>query len=510
MTPRRTLIAWAVVLVVVHAVMSAWQPLQSDDWFNLLWDREHDAGWLLAHRTLNTILPYLFARSRAAFAAVDAAAALALVIGCFVLAMRRLPRDTWRDTLGVIAVSAMIWVAQPRAGFTMFHRLHAATQLVGGAIAVWLLAAFALTWRPRGRAAIPLVALAGLAVGTASHQLALGATVGAVILWRRVPAGERPRWMAVAIAALVVGAGIGFATPPYTGVARALTRGFELNLTILDGPVRANGKLVTGLLLLALARLAIPGATGELPAPRTTRAWIVAWLGLLVLALTGPRYTEPTAFPATLALVVGLTPYVAWLCETRAIRGAVIALVAVLHVAIWGRGLAVYARLAGEFADRMAKIHAAPPGGVATIAPYSQLEPSAWFFGEDWLLAGRQTVAIELFGLRDIAFDTDLDRSEDNPQIAVRAELTGLPDAARAAFVPAIWASDPSSAKNQIETLVHRLRRAGVAGYRARFFVDNLPFAERGARPLELAWYDRGELTVARASHSSPDASDIQ
>jgi hypothetical protein len=320
--------------------------------------------------------------------------------------------------------------------------------------------------------------------------------------------------MWIALAALVVGAALGFATPPYPA-ARILGRGFEGTLLTIGLSVRATGKLVTGVLLLALARLAIPlwrpaaGDPAELPAPRATRAWIIAWLALTVLALASPRYSEASTFPATIALVIGLAPYVAWLCELRALRGVVIALVVVLHLGFWGRGLATYAGLDREFHDRMDRIHATPPGGVATIAPYTQIFPDDWGLGEDWLVATRQVTAIELFGLSDLAFDDRLVRFEANPGVAVHFESTGLSDAQRAKFVPAIWATDPLSAKTQLETVTRRLRRAGVTGYTARLVVDDLAFAERGRRPLALAWVAHGELTMARSTHSLVDDNNV-
>lgn len=511
MTPRRTLILWGLALVAFHAVASAWQPILGDDWFSLLWNREHDAGWLATHHTANLLWPYVFTHARAAFVIVNAAAALALVVGIFVVAHRRLPRDTWRDTLGVIAVSAMIWVAQSRPGFVFFYRSNAATQVVGCAVAVWLFAAFVTEWRPRG-AVLPglLVVIAGLVVGTSSHQLAVGTTVGVAILLRRTPAGARPRWMWLALVALIAGTALALATPPFNAIMRVVSRSFELNLGLLDGPVRATGKLVTGVLLLALARLTISTDTAaELPAPRTTRAWIIAWLALTVLALTGPRFTEATVFPATIALVIGIAPYAAWLCELRAIRTVVIGLIAILHVVFWTRGLLEYAQIHREFEDRMARLHAAPPGTVATISPYTQIGPDDWFFGEDWTPATRQLAAIEIFGLRDIAFDSRLIRLEDNPGIALHLESTGLTDAERAKFVPAIWAGDPITAKNQFETLVRRLRHAGATGFTAHLVVDNVPFAERRARRLEIAWYEHGELVTARPSHTPVDENDL-
>lgn len=514
-TPRRGLLGFFAAMIVVHGVLAWWQPLQGEDWDQLTWTAEHTESWLATHFTLPDIVSFALARSVGGAILVTVLASTALVLGVFVVARRRLPRATWDDVLGVVMVSALIWIGLPRAGFVWFHRAHVAYQIVGCAIAAWFIAPFRCGWRVRGVGAA-LLAIAGLCVGTSTRQIAVATLVGVGWAVVRMPRRDRAGWMWLALAGLAVGTVIGFLDPPYIALNRVYGRNLEVTLVALNLPIRETGQIIALLLLLALAKLAIdawwpaqrpPTNAPPLPA-RETLAWLGGWLAICVACLCGPRYSEATLLPATLVLVIAALPYVAWLCETRVVRGALGALAVGLHVVVWSTGLVVLHQLSGEFQDRMARLAATPPGGTAVISPYSQNAPNNWFYGEDWGPSSRQLIGIELFGVADIAFDASFGALEDSAGLVFHLEVEGLADEVRRATSPALWSNEVAGARTQFETFVVRAERAAGPTFRARLLVDNLAFAAREARPLELASYADGALFSPHARRSNFDVHD--
>jgi hypothetical protein len=515
MKPRLAFAGFFAAMIAVHATVGWWQPLQVDDWAHLQWDVNHNGSWLATHFTFCDMLGYALAHSVALHAAVSALATAALVLGAFVIARRRLPRtDDWGDVLGVIAISALIWIAQPRAGLVWFHRPHVACHVCGCAVALWLIAPLRCGWRVRGGGMVAL-AIAGLVVGTSSRQIALATLAGVAFAVRRTPPADRARWMWVALGGLIAGTLIGFVDPPYMEPWKILKRGFEPLLITLTLPIREGGQLIALVMLLALAKLVLdqlrPGAPAvAIPEPRETHAWFWAWFGICVVCLFGPRYSEATLLPASLVLAIAALPYVAWLCATRVLRWAIIAIVIGVHATAWITALTVFARLGGEFRARIATLEHAAPGSIAVIPPYSEVSPTDWFFGEDWASPSRQLTGIDLFGVRDIEFAPKFRKLEDNPRLALRFESEGLSAAQRAAVTPAYWATEATSARHQFEAFAKRAVRAAGTSFAARLVVGGLAFPERKQRPLEVAWYEHGELTSPRVAHSAPDPNDRQ
>lgn len=512
--PRLVLLGFLAALVAVHAIAGWWQPVQGDDWEHLLWDARHDGGWLASHFAMSDALGYAVTHSTLLHALVCGAAAAAIALGGFVVAFRRLPRDSWDDVIAVIAMSALIWIAQPRVGFVLFQRSNVAWHVCGCAVALWLIAPFRCGWRV-GRAGAAVLAVAGWLVGTSSRQIALVTLIGFALAVRRTPPRDRARWMWLALGGLFAGTVAGFFDPPYLEPARVWNRGLEPNLIVLNMPVRAGGRAIALVLLLALTRLVIdvlrraPPAPAALPDPGETRTWFWCWLALCILALLGPRYGEPTLLPATLALAVAALPYLPWLCATRAMRWTVIAIVVGAHAIAWPAALVAYARLSGEFHDRIARLEHAPTGSVPVVAPYSEPLGTRWAAGEDWNQPNRQLVGIEVYGVRDIDFAPRFGRLEDNPRIAIALESDGLSPAQVRAASPVYWATDPTSARDQFEAFVERARREVGRDFTVRL-VATFDFAERRGRPVLVAWYERGRLTAPKVNRSNPDPNDRQ
>jgi hypothetical protein len=209
-------------------------------------------------------------------------------------------------------------------------------------------------------------------------------------------------------------------------------------------------------------------------------------------------------------LVIAALPYVPWLCSTPALRWTIAVLAIATHAVVWPTALVRFARLGGEFRDRIARLERAPAGSVAIIAPYSEILQSSWFFGEDWARASRQLVGIELYHVREIAFEPRFGRLEENPGITLRLEVTGLDEDQRRAASPPYWATDPGEARDQFTVFVNRARRAGATGFTARLVVTDLDFPERRGRPIQVAWFEDGAITTPRVARGSPDPDDLR
>ena len=514
MKPKLSLVGFFVTMALVHALVAFWTPVSAEDWGHWVWNAQHgDEGavaWLRAHLAFSDAIGYVLARYRSVHAIVSPAVGAALVVGLFVLAMRRLPRATWQDVLGVALVSALIWIAQPHPGVAWFHTPSVAMQVYGAAVAVWFVAPFRCGWQVP-RAAWPVLAIAGYCVGTSTRAIAT--LVGLVLVVRALPRDRRARWMWIALGGLVVGVAVGYARPPWIEFARIFKRGLEPNLILMKLPIEEAGKLVSLVAALVLADLAL-GAFGRSraaadarPDAADTSRWLVAWFATAVWCLFGPKYFDATLLPATCLIVIAGLPYLVWLATSRVLRYAIIALVVGVHAIAWPFALVTYHRFGGEGFTRMEALQLTPPGEVAHVKPYSQILSNAWFFGEDLATTQlRNLVAIEAFGLRDLMIAPPFRRLETNPGIAITLDIDGVTDAElRAAKVPAVWGGVVAVARDQFELFVKRLRAITDKPISARLVVTNVAFAERGARPLLAAWVDRTGTMIPKTAISNLD-----
>jgi hypothetical protein len=513
------LFAFVVGLAIVHAIVGFWTPVQGDDWNHWIWAGRHrgeDAGtwfasFVSSHFTFSDAVSYLLARCRLVHVVLTPTVVVALVVGLFVLAMRRLPRATWQDVSGLVLSSALLWIAQPSAGVTLFHTANVGLYLYGTAIAVLFFAPFRCGWQvPRWM--WPLMVFAGYCVGTSTRAIATASLVGVIVMFVK----KRERWMAVALGGLLLGTIAGYINPPWLELGRVLRRGFEQNLTgpgLLKFLVEEGGEvvsLVAALTLVdaALGRLGRGRADSETrPEPTDSLRWFGVWLAIAVWCLFGPHYNEATLLPASCVLVVAALPHLLWLTSSRDLRVLINVFAVGVHLIVWPMAIAKYHRIGAEGMARMAIIEGAPPGGHAVITPYSQIPADFWFLGEDLGIARqRQLVAIESFGLRDIAFDRDFRRLDLDPGLEFALDVDGVSEAdLRAAHVPPIWASELTAARKQFELFVKRLHAVTGKRVSARLRVTNVTFQGRRDRPLLAAWSDAKGTMVPRTQRSSID-----
>jgi hypothetical protein len=497
---RGVFIGFFVAFALVHAIVAAWTPVQGDAWLHWVWAGRHpDSGvgtWLLAHLSSADAFGYILAKCNSVHVIVSPMIAIALVIGLFVVAVGRTPRASGEDLLGLALTSALIWIAQPHAGVTWFYTPSVAMHVYGAAAAVWLIAAIRCEWERSWPALIVLAYVAG----TSTRAIALVTLV--IVIWMT----RGRRWRLVS-GALLVATVIGFVRSPYLEVGKVFRRGLDPNLFVLRLPIEEIGKVVALVAVFVLVELGRRTAgrtplTGE-PEQRVTVRLVVGYLAASVFCVFGPKYYESTLFPATLLLVVAALPWLMWFASARGYRIALIAFVVGVHAIAWTLSLVMYHRIGAEGAMRQRILEHTQPGDVAIVQPYSEILSNNFFFGEDLSTTRlRQLVAIDVFGLRDIALSPQFRRLEANPQIAVALEQDNATVAELAAArVPAIWSTVPSVAREQFDLFVHRLARASARPVAARLVVKNLQFP----RPILAAWVDAKEAVIPRVALSTLD-----
>jgi len=513
MSARITTWGFIVALLALHGVVSVLTPLLGDDWDSVAWaiQHRHDASWITeffsSHFTFSSIVGYLLARSMLFHAIVTPLMGLAVVVGTFVLATRRRPRfDDWHDTTGLVLIAAFIWIAAPRAGLVFFHRPFVATWLYSTAITIW----FFVPLRCAIRLHAPwsaLLVIAGLLVGTSTRQLGVFGIATVAYAIAKTP--KRPRWMWFALAALVIGAVIGFIDRPFD--FRGFRPGVERSLVALNLPIFEGGELISLVMGLVMVKLVIgklwPRHAGEASANTSeTLRWLAAWFGYCVLALFGPRYSEATLFPAAILLVIAAYPHVRWVVTSQPMKLVVLALALAINIVAWSFALSTYVPMHAEYRDRVATLQAAPRNSVATVTTYHQTRPSFWSFGEDWYEAARrQLIAAQIYRLRDIQLSPPFRRLESNPRLTMRVEVDGItPEQLRAAGAPDVWASTLRTARVQFGNVVAQLRRTISTPFGARLVID-LPLDILRGRKLLGASYENGALTTLKIQRMQPD-----
>jgi hypothetical protein len=514
-TARIAGLAFVIATAALHGAVAWLSPIQGDDWEHLIWAAAHPndgspeyaLAFLTRHSTFSDLVGFALARSTLLHAIVSPIASLAVVWGMFTLAARRRPRlDVWADVFGLVVLSALLWIAMPRAGIAWFHRPHVAMWIFGSAVAMWTLAPFRCGWHLRG-AWVPVMFVAGLCAGSSTRQIGTVTLIAVLYAIRRSP--ERARWMWSALAGVALGTiliYLDFPRPDFRGFKPS----FERSLESLNLPIGEGGELVSLLLGLVMVKLVIarlrPTLAGETAPPETseTLPLLGVWFGYCVLALFGPKSSESMFFPATLVLCIAALPYVAWIATSPVMRPMLVALACGILAICWTFSLATHVEVNAEFRERLAKLEAG--GDRLTLPPYSRIEPTFWTYGEDWSEAvTRQLVAIELYGVSDIVIEPGYHRLEPNPQLVLRLETIGVSAGQLLAAGTPRWATTPTAARRQFEMFVKRL--IAIAGPRveARLVIDHFSVPPMRGRPLLAASYESGVLTSIKTTRKPLD-----
>jgi hypothetical protein len=519
------LIVFVGATLAVHGVIAWWSPVQGSAWQTLL-RAQRGGSWLAGVRQTSELCSALVAHATSFHVIVTPLAGLAVLVGTFTLAARRLPDPRrWDDVLGIALVSSLIWVVVPRAGVMWFHRPYA-TQIVGAALVVWLAAAFRCRWRARtggdvdasvgARGEAGLMASAGSSVAmfvagwlaaTTTLQLAVAALVGVGIALARLPRSERQRWMWGALAGVALGAIVCFVRWRWADSSRLR---LDASLAALSQRAGDAAVVITAIGLVVLGRLwhaTRRGLALALPDSGEAGRWLAAWLGLVVASLLGPRAPEAALLPASLALCIAVLPSLTWIAHARIGRWMLVAFVVAVHAVAWTRALPTYRALGREYRARMAAITRTPPHQIAVVAPYTQLEPSFWAYGEDWDDAElRETLGQELWQLRDIELVPTYRGLERSADLELALELGAVTaDQRHAAQPPAAWPRNLARARRALAGVIARL--PATASVRLR--VTDVDFTTRASRPVFAAWAEPGSQALPAVRRSRPDETGV-
>lgn len=519
LSPGPVLVALLFARTLVHALLAAWTPLSGLDWDQYTWLAERDKTSTLTvlanHPTVAKLVEYLIARSDTLHVIATPFIGTMLLVLAFAFARKRMPTASWDDVLDIAVLSALIWIGEPRCGLVYTYRPYVAQAVWPAAIVLATLLPYRCGWRVRAPWLVPF-ALGAFVSGTAIYALSVPALAG--IGWAIARARSRPAWMWVGLAALLAGAATMLAMSPSID-GRLWTRGIENNLTALGSSLREHGELIAMVAALGLVAIAAnalrPGwanlaartddAEDLVAAPR----WVAVWVATVLLALLGPLYNESTLLPGTIVLAIAALPFVRLLARPLGMRILIAVVVAAVTAGNWASGLAMYARLHGEYEARLDTLHATKASGIAVVKPYSEIHQSFWFYGEDWGKATvRETVARGVFGLADIEMATPFRTLERSARLSMTLETTGAKDAQLLeARRPNLWPRDLNVARLVFLRFAGRFER-GVPKGTAHLAITNLDSPVLKGRPVYVGWVEDGKITVPRAKHASPDTED--
>lgn len=510
MRPRVVMSTYLAALFALHGAIAWLAPIATDDWDLLVWSKVYRnapfGDWayefVIKHPTLADLANHTIAHYRWLHAILTAIAGLAVVLGMFAIAMRRLPRfDSWEDVRLVVVLSALLWIAGPRVGLVFAHRPYAATWLYGTAVALWLFVPFRCRWQP-GKALRVALVVAALAVGTVARPIGIFATIALVIV---IAKAERRAWHWLMLAAAIAGTAIGLVRGffDFTGMGASLAS--------LYVPVGEAAEVVAFVLGLVIVKIIVgllwPHVRGD-SAPETseTLRWILAWFGYVVISLLGPRYSEAVVFPAAVLSCIAVIQVVPWLMASRPIRHVVLALAVGINSIAWTLAVSKSLPQNAAYRQRIAAIKAAPRGTKVTVPPYQQIRPSFFVYGEDLQDASRrQLIATMLYGKRDIELSPAFRRLEANPALSVRLEAEGLTsEQIDAAHPPKEWATTLKAARAQFELFVKELRWQVSTPFSARLVIDH-PLGLLRGRKLIVASYRDGQLTSPKVTRKPQD-----
>ncbi|HEX5060850.1 MAG TPA: DUF6056 family protein [Kofleriaceae bacterium] len=341
-------------------------------------------------------LAYLAYKTTGVAELVTPLAYLALVLGGFVLALRRAPvRHDLRDLATLAIGIGCLWFAAPNFPAYLFCRAYATNYVWVAALEIWFLVALrAWSVRP-SRWRIAAIAVLGVAAGMGNEHVGptLIAFALAFALYDREKYGAHRAVLAAGVGGVIAGYALLFLAPGqgqrYDGLAAKLslfdqvvTRGAAGNLDIVRGLLFAASPLLA--LIIAIA---IIGLVQRTVIERHQRG-ALAVVGLALLAgvtiaitlfvspLLGPRFYLHAMF-VLLAAVMALAR--AFL--TRTTPFVILAVVASGYAA--ARTVPLYTRLAAASDLRLAELAATEPGDTYTARAWEQVPESWWFLGDD-------------------------------------------------------------------------------------------------------------------------------
>jgi hypothetical protein len=504
---RQRLVFWSVVVSAwaFFAIVALLAPVQGEDWSARFWVHTYggDLDWALRyvrnHHVLGDLVELGIAAFRWLHVLLSPTICLAFFAGIFVHVRGRLPRPADpRDTLALALASALVWLGGARAGLAFFHRPYLAMFVYGLTAVIWFTAAYRLAGaRPAGGVARALgLFVLGVLAGSSNHHV-VAVVLVAVPLWmraRRRRGEPLPAWMWTGLAGLVVGAVLLATDPPYLPLVSFGEYGIEGNFIRFFRTLAEGGRVIAGC-LIALFAMLVRSRFRDVPMPlvpdqhlRQLGWWLAGALIIAALALLAPRWGEPAMLAPTVCLVVGGLMVLDALAADARARQALVAFAIIAHVVVLACTLPTYVRAHREYAARARALHAAPRGSRVVIEPYTQVDQTSWFFGEDLATAATRALIAESYGLSAVEFARpfgNLEETSDHELAIAWSWAPGSADAARAP-IERLATHDLAVARMIFDERVAVAR--GRAGFQtASLVLMNLDFPGRAGRPVIAA-----------------------
>lgn len=435
------LVAYVAATAVHIGLVMAYEPFAFDAW-NIAFDTNGEpitAGRFLdywwhqythSNPRIGQALTYLAYKLEYFAVIATPLAYLALTLAVTVLALGRRPRG--RDlALWAIAIG-FGWFAFPEIGRNMFNRAYGANYVYGATIQLWFLVPLRLSREPASTRACVAYALAGVVAGMCNEHTgpALVAFLVGYAWWLRkrggnaagsagrggeAPGIDKPRLLWAGTIGFSIGFAAIFLAPGqserYDGLVektslpmRMIQRGVIGILDILHDYTLYAAPL----LLLLAALLAITflrEQKHELRRP-VQLLGIAAGIGLVVCVTLwfspklGSRFY---LLPMALLLAATLAVIDAAITAPRRLAPFVV-VAAFASVYAGARTLPLYSRVSEQSAERLAKLAAAPPGGVVVADAFDQSEESWWFIGDDFDVPQKRERVAQYLGLARVSF----------------------------------------------------------------------------------------------------------
>jgi hypothetical protein len=416
---KRALALWAAIVVptwIVLALCTYWEPVVSDGWGHLTWQRDLDLGtlWVFAKSSyygnnprLGQVVTLLLYTPGGWHVAITPVVELALFYLVAALAIGRWPSlRRADDALLYLTVLAIGLATAPCVGQMLFYRPYTGNYVYALSINLLLLVPYRFhAEHPRrfGWWLAPIMFVLGFAAGMCNEHtgIAVGATIviATFAVHRR---GDRVApWMVAGALGLAVGYVMLLIAPGhsfrYGGIAEQ-----SLLARVEDRGVLGNAAVIGRLLLhaaIALPWLAIAWLRRSEPLTRATRFACGVALGAALLAAcalyASPRIGERLYLPSTILITVAVA---AWVHAQIRARRIVAALSVSALVVVGALVVPAYSKLGPAGARRIEALERATPGSTVTLDRFP-VRKNYFTIGEDLDDPVRRAVLARDYGL---------------------------------------------------------------------------------------------------------------
>ena len=421
MTDRKAQLAWAAVLVPTWIVMilcTHWEPVIGDGWGHLEFHTETPLSlgslWEFArfnytsmNPRLGQTLTMLIYTPGPWHVIATPIVELALFWLLTTLALGRWPSVRRSDDALLFAtILALVSVCAPLFGQMLFYRPFTGNYLYGLCICSAFLVPYRLDRDWPWWTAVPMF-VAGVAAGMSNEHTGPAFALAALAATLRT----RRTWQIVGVVGIVAGGlALFFAPGQDVRYSELATQASLLGRIAARGAgnLRPFGQLV-GYMSLALpwvvlalvARRTSPPE--KLPRDRVIATLALAAMAVVIIAtlLASPKLGLRLLFASIALASTAVASFVVPQLASRVARTLGWALAGVALVYTLGRCVLVYREVGPEYAARIdALTHAAPHARV-TVPVYS-VHKSRYFYGDDFLLAGRLESIASQFGLEAV------------------------------------------------------------------------------------------------------------